>query len=383
MKTRIILLLSVVLFVCSPLAGQIKVSSSNNVGIGSISSPDPYQIYIMNGDYKIMSGGLSSGYITGTNIFRLFTNAGQNFSIGAYTSNSTPGSQLITRIGINYAISGANSTSQYSVKGSKYAPMQEFNAENGSISMYGESGTGSDWRTPTYNIGININSTGRVGIKTSANSSYSLYVNGDACCYGGSWQSSDIRVKKNITSLDKSNTKLLLQLNAASYQMIDPSKLEGEGTVSNDSVKSSTASVTDEDLETRLNFGFIAQDLEKVFPNLVKTDEKGYKAVNYTGLIPVIIETLKEQDSIINAQDTRIKQLDSTVTELQKVLVKLQGYIQGDPEQEAALTTNTPKTSVKGSGYLVQGSVPPGTSYKETAYRNTTAVNSLKLSSLK
>lgn len=258
----------------------------------------------------------------------------------------------------------------------------EFNAENGSISFYGESGTGSNWRSPALNLGVNVDAYGRVGIKHSANSSYSLYVNGPTYCTSGQWQGSDIRYKKNIASLDKSNIRLLLQLNAASYQMIDPSRLEEEGTVSNDSVKRPTA-VIDEDLETRVNFGFIAQDLEKVFPNLVKTDEKGYKAVNYTGLIPVIIETLKEQDSIINAQDTRIKQLDSTVTELQKVLVKLQGYIQGDPQQGVTLTTNTPKTSVKDSGYLGQGSVPPGTSYKETAYRNTTAVNSLKLSSLK
>ena len=40
--------------------------------------------------------------------------------------------------------------------------------------------------------------------------------------------------------------------------------------------------------------GLIAQDLEKVLPDLVSTDENGMKAVNYLGLIAYLIEAIKE-----------------------------------------------------------------------------------------
>ena len=47
--------------------------------------------------------------------------------------------------------------------------------------------------------------------------------------------------------------------------------------------------------------GFIAQELEKLYPELVFTDAQGYKAVNYAQLTPVLIEALKEQQAQIEA----------------------------------------------------------------------------------
>jgi|GEM_PF-2044098 len=40
--------------------------------------------------------------------------------------------------------------------------------------------------------------------------------------------------------------------------------------------------------------GLIAQELEKVYPELVSIDKDGYKAVNYSQLTPVLIEAIKE-----------------------------------------------------------------------------------------
>jgi hypothetical protein len=42
-------------------------------------------------------------------------------------------------------------------------------------------------------------------------------------------------------------------------------------------------------------FGVLAQELEKIVPNVVATDENGYKFVNYNGLIPLLIEAVKSQ----------------------------------------------------------------------------------------
>ena len=48
-------------------------------------------------------------------------------------------------------------------------------------------------------------------------------------------------------------------------------------------------------------FGFLAQELMTVYPELVSKDTLGYYYVNYIGLIPVLVEALKEQKIEIDA----------------------------------------------------------------------------------
>jgi hypothetical protein len=55
----------------------------------------------------------------------------------------------------------------------------------------------------------------------------------------------------------------------------------------------------------------IAQEVMEQFPDLVHKGSNGYYAVNYDGLIPVLIEAIKEQHSIIEnlqAEITLLKQ---------------------------------------------------------------------------
>jgi hypothetical protein len=49
------------------------------------------------------------------------------------------------------------------------------------------------------------------------------------------------------------------------------------------------------------DLGVIAQEVEEVFPELVHTDERGYKSVNYVGLIAPLIEAVKELDARVQA----------------------------------------------------------------------------------
>ncbi|MDP3902314.1 MAG: tail fiber domain-containing protein, partial [bacterium] len=43
-----------------------------------------------------------------------------------------------------------------------------------------------------------------------------------------------------------------------------------------------------------LRYGFIAQDVESVFPDFVKVDERNIKTVNYGGFTPIMIDAIKE-----------------------------------------------------------------------------------------
>jgi Ca2+-binding EF-hand superfamily protein len=52
--------------------------------------------------------------------------------------------------------------------------------------------------------------------------------------------------------------------------------------------------------EDTRQYGLIAQEVEKIFPEMVKTiDAKGYKGVDYMKLIPVLVEAIKEQQKQI------------------------------------------------------------------------------------
>lgn len=57
--------------------------------------------------------------------------------------------------------------------------------------------------------------------------------------------------------------------------------------------------------------GFIAQEVESILPQLVETDESGYKSVDYTSTIPVLIQAVKEQQNLINALTKRINELEN------------------------------------------------------------------------
>lgn len=60
------------------------------------------------------------------------------------------------------------------------------------------------------------------------------------------------------------------------------------------------------DAQRQPGMGVIAQDVEKVFPELVSTHEDGYKQVEYSGLIGPLIEAVKELDERMRALERRV-----------------------------------------------------------------------------
>jgi hypothetical protein len=64
----------------------------------------------------------------------------------------------------------------------------------------------------------------------------------------------------------------------------------------------------------------LAQDIEKVFPELV-SESNGVKSVNYQGLVPVLINALKEQDSKMKGQENKINEQEARIERLEKLLL--------------------------------------------------------------
>ncbi len=75
--------------------------------------------------------------------------------------------------------------------------------------------------------------------------------------------------------------------------------------------------------------GVLAQEFEKIYPELVSTDKDGYKAVNYAQLTPVLLEALKEQQAQIEA-------LKSEAAAAQAALRTVQSQATADKAQATA-----------------------------------------------
>lgn len=61
--------------------------------------------------------------------------------------------------------------------------------------------------------------------------------------------------------------------------------------------------------------GVIAQEVEAVFPELVVTTPEGVKRVNYTGLVGVVIEAVKELKAKNDALEKRVAELEKAQRE--------------------------------------------------------------------
>ncbi len=112
----------------------------------------------------------------------------------------------------------------------------------------------------------------------------------------GTTYSSDERYKKDIKTMNNSLNNIM-SLRGTTYYWKD--------TVA---------------MNSNFQFGVIAQEVEKVFPNLVLTDKEGFKSVNYIGLIPVLLQATKEQQEIIEQKETKIQNLELRLTELENKL---------------------------------------------------------------
>jgi endosialidase-like protein len=63
------------------------------------------------------------------------------------------------------------------------------------------------------------------------------------------------------------------------------------------------------DAKEQPGMGVIAQEVEKVFPELVTTDDQGRKKVEYEGLIAPLIEAVKELDERVRSLEAEIAAL--------------------------------------------------------------------------
>ena len=67
--------------------------------------------------------------------------------------------------------------------------------------------------------------------------------------------------------------------------------------------------------------GFIAQDVENVIPEIVSKNREGYYSISYGSVTPLLVEAIKEQQKLIENQQSEIDQLEKLVNKLIKDMV--------------------------------------------------------------
>jgi hypothetical protein len=126
-----------------------------------------------------------------------------------------------------------------------------------------------------------------------------LHIKGKAKSTGWlTW--SDSSLKSNISPITNTLQKVIqlapVSYNYKSIKMKLDTTINLEDSIKNLTVLGELNIVNSESNDLR--FGFVAQDVEKLFPNLVSKDA-GLSSINYSDIIPLLVSSIKEQQLII------------------------------------------------------------------------------------
>ena len=245
-------------------AGAVAIGFHNVAGpTGSDISNIPPSSTNLGGQFAVGYGTQATGHAT--------------FSAGQGTTAS---GNYSTAFGRSSTASGSFSTAMGdSTTATDYASLV--------IGQYNSSGSSATSATtfstsaPAFVIGNgtlgSLSDAFKVMFNGDATVSNDLTVSGDVNI------SSDARLKSNIVSLGSTLSKLLL--------------IDGKSYIMNKSGEE--------------KIGILAQEVQEVFPELVSEDENEMLSVNYQGLVPVLINAIKEQEDKISRLEKLVEQLIS------------------------------------------------------------------------
>lgn len=169
------------------------------------------------------------------------------------------------------------------------------------------------------------------------------------------FQASDARVKQNITPYTNALNQLAA-IKPASYEYRHDVPLNAPA---------------------NRHIGLIAENVAQTFPELVKSvamppkvDRKGnviqeayeFDAVNYIGLIPVLVSAVNQQQEVIKAKDIAIEELQAKISTIEKQMAEIaQQPSQRSSVAGASLVTVSPNPAKANINFVMQGDVANAT----------------------
>jgi hypothetical protein len=234
------------------------LTSNNDTGDGNklTFNAKKYSFWFNNNNNQYISYSNSIFINSNGNQDSFIANNGANFQINVSTSISE---QL--HIGTKSMQNKINNGVLYVYNsGIFYNALYCSNTANGNPSIFTNVGN-----TNILQIGTNQNNIPNI-------SGYQLNVNGNIGLTGNIFTNSDLRLKNNISTVNNALEKII-NCRGVHFNYLN---------------------------DSNINIGVIAQEIEKIIPEIVETKNNGFKTVNYLSIIGILIEAIKELNNKID-----------------------------------------------------------------------------------
>ena len=316
---RIFILMLMIASCFSAINAQLMVDRTGKIGLGKEAVDTFYSKVNINsyGNKNV------TAYVQSENLYGLYVNRANGANNGSYYSI----------VGVN---SGGSSGDNYGL----YTSVTGYSGSGSAIGAFGGAGGAGSG----YNFGLlarlkRSNKGAAILATTEASSRYEMidvggvyagYFCGDTRVTGtmtaGAFvTSSDYRLKDNIRSLSKSDECLekLMDMNVVEFNnkqrrfetsashhrsVCSPEKIEEKTSVNTllamDDVLEDTASHwynEESPIIKNKHYGLVAQELKEIYPDLVVESQDGFLAINYLEIIPLLIRSVQELKSELDA----------------------------------------------------------------------------------
>lgn len=296
---------------CLKSIGQIKVFSNNYVGINYNTTPlsrfvlnsgglAGYQAYFYNPNISTTGSALATISEKGT---------GSNTHIMGHLSQTSIGSSnyLYGIKSVAYSSTAYSTGRTYGIYG------LAGNASTGyNYGVYG-SLLGTRYGAAVFGA---INGLGDVALTAQ----FAGYFRGDVKCENIMYATqflpiSDEKLKTNITDLDPTDAlSNISKINPKKYNL----KQFQVNQIASDTVSVKNYYNESDQLFTKAKYGILAQELQKVYPDLVYEDHSGSLSVDYIGLVPIMIKAMQAQQTKISDLEDKVAVLTKQVNDLLK-----------------------------------------------------------------
>ncbi len=345
-KLNLIITVSILVF-CLDASGQINQDCSGNIGIGVTPSnklhirdnSNEFQLHLQNdytaGDHSLSGAGIkftnsyshnfylvneSKNYWGHTNSLD-FRNHDGHIAIQLYSDHHV---NINDHLNVDYNVKIHHSDEATKSGASGY----DFNTATYGTGLIIEQG---------YSEGSGFYSDGDFAVIWSPGDQNRLlrvydedgmvekwYIDGS----GYAHTNSDKNKKENIRNIDIKFDKLD-KLQGVKYNF--KKELRNENITKNKTATRSD-SIWPGDIEigesnkfdpsTKDYYGFLAQDVELLFPELVNENEKGEKFISYIEFIPILVEAFKSQQKEIRLYESNMQELSERIEELEDIVSK-------------------------------------------------------------
>ena len=176
----------------------------------------------------------------------------------------------------------------------------------------------------------------------------------------------ELNSTKNISS---ERTTMTADTTLSATKVLQDTNILLKGESSDDKEKTDEAffSQWDKDIDNYApqKNGFDASQIKELFPELLETDKDGNTYVDYIGLIPVLVEAIKEQSYVMKAQSLKIKEMELSS---EATLLDSSVAASNNTTKSSRMVTDTNLSNVLANAFLYQNTPNPFNTSTEIKY---------------